>query len=64
MYKAEAHAKNVEHELVSKRHLELRIDNDSLMTENQRLRDALMRVGQGIDEMMIQNKQVKMLKKA
>lgn len=54
LYKAEAHAKEVEHELVSQRYLEIRLENDLLKQENERLREALKTLGQDIDLMMHQ----------
>ncbi len=55
MYKAEAHAKQVEQELVSQRYLEVRLENDILKKENLSLRDALKTLGQDIDDIMYQN---------
>ena len=56
MYNAEAHAKEVEHDLVSQRFLEIRLENDVLKNENSKLREALKTLGQDIDELMTQQK--------
>ncbi len=53
LFKADAHAKKVEHQLVSKRFLEIREENDIVKLENSRLRDALRNLGQDIDDIMI-----------
>jgi regulator of replication initiation timing len=52
MYKAEAHAKRGEHELVSKRFLEVREENDLVKLENKKLRNALENLGRDIDDLM------------
>ena len=57
LFRAEAHAKEKEHELVSKRFLEIRLENDIVKLENIRLRDALKNIGQEVDVMMVQQKQ-------
>lgn len=56
LFKAEAHAKKLEHELVSQRYLEVRHDNDIVKIENMRLRDALKNLGQNINDVMVQSK--------
>ena len=53
LFKAEAHAKKVEHELVSKRYLEIREESDNVKFENERLRNALKNLGQDIDDIMV-----------
>ncbi len=53
LFKAEAHAKKVEHELVSKRYLEIREEGDLVKFENERLRNALKNLGQDIDDIMV-----------
>ena len=57
LFKADAHAKLKEHELVGKRFLEIRLENDIVKLENIRLRDALKNIGQEVDVMMVQQKQ-------
>jgi len=52
LFRAEAHAKEKEHELVSKRFLEIRLENDIVKLENIRLRDALKNIGAEVDDMM------------
>lgn len=42
----------VEHDLVSQRFLEIRLENDLLKQENERLRDALKTLGQDLDLIM------------
>lgn len=54
LFRADAHAKLREHELVSKRFLEIRLENDIVKLENVRLRDALKNIGQEVDDMMTQ----------
>lgn len=53
LFKAEAHAKKVEHEQVSKRYLEIREESDNVKFENERLRNALKNLGQDIDDIMV-----------
>jgi len=53
LFKAEAHAKKVEHELVSRRYLEIREESDNVKFENERLRNALKNLGQDIDDIMV-----------
>ena len=53
LFKAEAHAKLVEHELVSKRYMEIREENDLVKLENERLRYALKNLGEDIDDIMV-----------
>ncbi len=54
LFKAESHAKKIEHDMVSKRYLEIREENDLVKLENDRLRNALKNLGQDIDDIMIQ----------
>ena len=56
MFKADAHAKLVEHKLVAERYLEIRKDYEIIKKENIKLRDALKTLGQDLDELMIENK--------
>ncbi len=53
LFKAESHAKMVEHELVSKRYLEIREENDNIKLENERLRFLLKNLGEDIDDIMV-----------
>lgn len=62
LFRAEAHAKEKEHELVSKRFLEIRLENDIVKLENIRLRDALKNIGAEVDDMMTQQKQAMKVK--
>ena len=62
LFRAEAHAKEKEHELVSKRFLEIRLENDIVKLENIRLRDALKNIGSEVDDMMTQQKQAMKVK--
>jgi regulator of replication initiation timing len=62
LFRAEAHAKEKEHELVSRRFLEIRLENDIVKLENVRLRDALKNIGAEVDDMMTQQKQAMKVK--
>jgi len=62
LYKADAHAKLMEHELVSRRYLEIREENDFVKLENERLKDALRNLGHDIDDIMTQYDTMKKLK--
>jgi len=54
LHRAEWHARSVEHELVSKRFLELRLEYDVVRLENARLRDALKNIGSEVDDLVMQ----------